>query len=334
MTKTDVTTAIKQDVDLIAYIEQCGLHPVPHGTKGYYRTKEHDSLVISPPQEQGWRTFTWNSRNVGGSVIDFAMAHNGLSQKEAISHLRGFLNGKEQYVLNRNRKPETPRPVQEPKPFEPPAKSTTGYKRLFGYLVKNRQIDAKVVQHAVDNKTLYQDTNGNVCFLGHDYDGKPAYAALRTTASDILWRGEAAGSNKAVGYTMNIIRDNPPKEVFVTESPIDSMSIMTILNMNRWDYMRYGYIALGGTSENALMYHVLQNPQIQRVYLCQDNDDAGHQSRAVCRKALEKAGFMGQIIDKPPNAKDFNDDLKTLRAGQEVSQQQNPMIERGIEYVR
>lgn len=336
MHDNNVCSAIKHNIDIAAYVEQCGLHLVPHGGKGYLRTQEHDSLIIMPYGKGGnepYGTFSWNSRETGGSIIDFAMEYHGLSENDAISHLRGFLNSKEQYVLKRSPRPATKTAVAVNTSFTIPEKSSSGYKRLFGYLVQARCIDKEIVQKAVNNKQIYQDARGNVCFCGQDYDGKIAYAAMRTTASNVQFRGEAAGSKKEVGFTHNLV-GHSPTQLFVTEAPIECFSIMTMLKLHNRDYEQYAYLSLGGTADNALMYHVSKHPQLQRVYLCQNNDEAGHKSRAACRAALEQAGFRGRIQDKPPIKKDFNDDLRVLVESSLEPQQQTFTIERGIQHER
>lgn len=305
--KNDVCAAIKREIDIVEYARMVGLNPRPFGAQGKMNTVEHDSLVFSPNEG----LFSWNSRSKGGSVIDFAMEYHGMSEREAIQHLRGYLNGDPQHErLQRNHNVEY-RPAEK-REFKAPEKSTQGYKRLFGYLVKTRLIDPAVVQKMVDEKVLYQDARNNACFCGYDYDGQMKYAALRTTSTEAQFRGEAAGSHKEVGFSYNLV-GKAPVAVFVCEAPIDCMSIMSMLAHHGKDFTEYAYLALGGTHEGALLNHLEHHPQLKTVYLCQDNDEAGNKSRAVCRQKLQERGFSGRVVDKSPHANDFNDDLRTLR---------------------
>ena len=44
---TKLTEAIKRDILIPQLAEKLGYHLVPHGGKGMFHLKEHDSLVIS-----------------------------------------------------------------------------------------------------------------------------------------------------------------------------------------------------------------------------------------------------------------------------------------------
>ena len=105
------------------------------------------------------------------------------------------------------------------------------------------------------------------------------------------------------------------RAVFVCEAPIDAMSIMSLLQYGGKDFMDYSYYAqCGMPRKGSLGYHLEHNPEVQTVYLCYDNDEAGRVFTERAKKELQEAGFTGKLVVKSPVAKDFNDDLKALLA--------------------
>ncbi|MEG0020646.1 MAG: toprim domain-containing protein, partial [Oscillospiraceae bacterium] len=121
-------------------------------------------------------------------------------------------------------------------------------------------------------------------------------------------RGDIEGSSKEVGLFIN----NNSASLLVCEAPIDAMSLMSLLEHHKVAPEKYSYLAQGGVCLNSLEYHIKRQPKINTVYLCYDNDAAGHSARAQSRELLKSLGFSGKIIDKPPHNKDWNDDLMAI----------------------
>lgn len=323
----NITQAIKDNISIVEYAERMGLHPVRRGgQRESWTLKEHDSLVIKPDNKHSYQWFIWNSTGQKGSVIDFAAAINGWSIPQAISELRKELGSYERPPIRAA--PPQSAPAQHKPDTKPntdltlPAVSRNGQGRVFAYLCKTRGLSGSIVSALVHEKKIYQDIRGNAVFVGMDYDGKTKYGTIRGTHSDIQFRGDVSGSDKKIGFSMGLVGESPAR-LFVCEAPIDAISIASMLEHFGRDPKAYAYLALGGTATNALEYHLAHHPQLKTIYLCQDNDTAGHKSRAACRSLLEQAGFTGQIADKPPISKDFNDDLRTT-LGAAVQQQQHP----------
>ena len=321
----NITQAIKDNISILAYAEMIGLHPVRRGgQRESWTLKEHDSLVIKPDAKGTHQWFIWNSTGQKGSVIDFAAAINGWSIPQAISELRKELGSYERPPI---RAAPTAMPqyasaseTQKNTVFSLPAHSSNGQGRVFAYLCKTRGLSGNIVSSLVHEKKIYQDIRGNAVFVGMDYDGMPKYGTIRGTHSDIQFRGDVSGSDKKIGFSMGLVGESPTR-LLICEAPIDAISIASMLEHFGRDPASYAYLALGGTSINALEYHLPHHSQLKTIYLCQDNDAAGNKSRAACRTFLEKAGYAGHIIDKPPMSKDFNDDLLAIRAAAQQPQQ-------------
>lgn len=321
----DITRSIKDNISITEYAELLGYH-VRQVSAARWTLEEHDSVNINlDPKHPGRQRFIWNSQGLSGSVIDFAIAMRGCSQDEAISELRRVLGGRsgESWHTQRQKRLAEYQPRADPAQLELPARAQGRPARVFAYLNKSRGIGVKLISRLVQEKILYQDKRGNAVFVGRDYDGQPRYCCYRGTLSEVSYRGEARGSQKAVGFSLGLVgADPPPTRLMVFEAPIDALSAATMLERFGRKSEDYAYLSLGGTAPNALEYHLQHQPQLKTIYLCQDNDDAGRHSREKCREVLQKAGFTGRVIDKLPVGKDFNEDLLALLAKNRQLQQE------------
>ncbi len=322
-----IAQSIKENITILHCAEMLGLHPVQRrGNKLSWTLKEHDSLVINL-DSNGQQRFIWNSQRMYGSVIDFYMAMTATSFPQAMQALGNVLKDKSipaWDTIRKNEQQQYHSVENTPQEFQLLNKSEQGYKRIFAYLCKTRGIHSQLVSELVSAEQVYQDTQGNAVFVGYNpQTNRAEYANVRGTLTGKQYRGDVLGSKKAVGFHFGLYTENPPKKLFVCESPIDAMSVASILmNYNR-PIDKYGFLSLGGTSTAALEFHIKQNPQIDTIYLCQDNDDAGNYSRRKADEKLRELGFEGKIVDKPPTQKDFNEDLLKLQDLKQVIHQTN-----------
>mgnify|MGYP000022466764 FL=1 len=77
-------------------------------------------------------------------------------------------------------------------------------RRVYAYLTKSRYIAPEIVQDFVDRKMLYQDVNGNCVFVAYDSEGKPNFASLRGTLSDVRFLGDLKGCDYKKGFALTI----------------------------------------------------------------------------------------------------------------------------------
>ena len=302
MNNSDLINVIKRDIPIPELAEKLGYHIVRHG-RNKYTTKEHDSLII----KSDGRLFTWNSRNISGSVIDFYMAVMSVDLNEAISSLRMMLNLPE-FVP----KPNYTMPEKKEVIFEPNKVSTEKWSRLYAYLF-DRGISKEVVNYAVKEKYIYQDKRNNLCFAGKDYDGELKYLSFKSTATGNKFKNIAEGGDYDLRFLVNLTQRNENiKDLFICEAGVDVLSIMSLLQMNGKDFTKYAYLSLDGTDVASVKTHIEKNPQINRVFLSQDNDEGGHKSAQATLSALKEAGFKGVVINNIPKEPgfDYNDKLK------------------------
>ena len=107
-------------------------------------------------------------------------------------------------------------------------------------------------------------------FVGMDENGTARHAHLRSTASQGKgFRQTAEGSDAR--YSFHFAGGG--KALYVFESPIDLLSYIT-LHMDDWQAQNY--VACCGTAFAPVEQMLRTHPQIRQVYLCLDNDEAGH----------------------------------------------------------
>lgn len=268
--------------------------------------KELSGFCVNPMRRQ----FYDHKNEKGGSIIDLVMLLEGKSLPEAISSLRLELQGYSTPITNTVRYTELTKDA-EPKEFVLPKAAEGKYSRVFAYLSKTRGLENRVISDMMSRKMLYQEAQYHNCvFVGYDYDNEPKYASLRSTGSK-KFMIDVEGSIKKIGWFV----DNRSKSLFVSEAPIDSMSLMSLLLLGGKDYSKYNYLAQGGAGNlKSLEYHLKHNPETNKIYLAYDNDEAGQKATQRATALLKSLGYAGQIIVKLPISKDFNDDLQQHRA--------------------
>ena len=215
-----------------------------------------------------------HASNEGGRAVSFVQKYYGKSYIEAMSMLLG----------------------ESMEPVYPQAKKH----RVFAYLLKTRGLDADVVSYFARKKMLYEDAaHHNAVFIGTDEGGCPRHAHLRSTNSF----GKA--------FRLNVESSDPrysfhhtgtDGSLYVFEAPIDMLSY---ISMNPYQWQEHSYVACCGTSPIPVLQMLKSETQI--VYLCLDNDDAGHKASERIADLLHDRGIMTERL--VPELKDWNEDL-------------------------
>lgn len=295
--KTDLEEIKK--ISITEYARQMGFTPVKIGS--YYTLKEHDSVRIDPRKNIFFR----NSTGDRGTVIDFVMAFKGVSCGEAIKLLC------DEIELPKVYKEQNSIP-QKKKELILPAKARN-MKNVFAYLVKTRCINQKIVQEMVDRDMLYQDERNNCVFVSRNENGKSVFATVRGTNTDKKWVGDVSGCD----YSHSFFIDNCSRNLIVTESVIDAMSMMDIKEQKGENHQEYNYLSVSGLgkSREALGYH-LGKTLYDIVFLAFDNDDKGREIAKEMKKHIESINqdiSVSMLI--PEAAKDWNEELQKEKGG-------------------
>ena len=233
-----------------------------------------------------------HSKREGGYAVSFVQRYYRLPYQEAVLLLLGRKNGKSY---------EQAKPAKEaPKPFALPEPYGT-MRRMYAYLMRQRHIDREVISYFVHEKLLYEDKHHNCVFVGLDGSGEAKHAHIRSTNSE----GRVFRMNIESSASEHCFhKDGTDKSLYVFEAPIDLLSHITLYP---YGWQEHSYVACCGTSIQPVLERLRQNPKLDTVYLCLDNDDAGNDASDRMMDTLEDMGLEVQRLC--PVRKDWNDDL-------------------------
>ncbi len=283
-----------QSMDLLSYVESRGYSLIHDGRQ--VRLREHDSCVIS---NNKWK---WFSQNKGGGTLDFLIAYENKSFKEAMQILLGEkeIDKKPKQYVQQSEK-------EELKELSHLPEKNDNYRRLYAYLGKTRGIDYEIITEMVKSGTVYEDKEHHNCvFLGKDDNGEVKYCLKIGTTTDKKFKGELPGSDKR--YNVELRNDKINWVVSTYESIIDAMSHETLIKNKGKDYTKTNKISLGGVSDLKLEQYLKDNPQITKIITCLDNDEVGIAAAIKIKEKYEKQGYIVTKI-VPKIGKDFNDEL-------------------------
>lgn len=301
----ELISEIKNQIQITDYAREHGFTLIRKGR--YYTLAQHDSVRIDTTKNYYWRNSIPGKSGVGkgDSIIGFAaeFVHNG-DLHEALKELTDRIYIPEHY---------TPQPKEQLKEKQLVKQELIlpergkNMRRVYAYLTKSRYIAPEIVQDFVDRKMLYQDVNGNCVFVAYGSDEKPNFASLRGTLSDVRFLGDLEGCDYKKGFYIN----NQSEKLIVTESVIDAMSVMTILQAQGKDWKSYDYLPLGGTGKYEPVLNLLKEHPKQEIHLAEDHDLSGVESMQHIQELLKKEGMSAEQIHchVPENAKDWNEAL-------------------------
>ena len=141
----------------------------------------------------------------------------------------------------------------------------------------------------------------NAVFVGFDEHGVPRHGHKRGLYTmGQSYRGNIEGSDPK--HSFHYLGGDDTLYVF--EAPIDLLSHITLYP---YGWQEHSYVACCGTSIQPVLERLRQNPKLDTVYLCLDNDDAGNDASDRMMDTLEDMGLEVQRLC--PVRKDWNDDL-------------------------
>lgn len=234
----------------------------------------------------------------GGCAIDFVQMFYGRSFPDAVTMLLNGEQGQE-YRQREQREPEPPKPFVLPE-------ANHDMRRVYAYLTKTRCLDREVVSVFARAKMLYEDAKyHNAVFVGFDKDGIACHAHKRGTYTQgEPFKGNVDGCDPRYSFHHTGQSDT----VYVFEAPIDMLSF---ISMYPKGWQQHSYVSLCGVAEHALLQLLADNPQVQKIGLCLDNDKAGIKARERITNTLSERGY-GNVFSLFPAQKDWNEDLKVL----------------------
>ena len=279
------------EVDLPSFLLDRGEKLIMAGRD--YRLVSDHSITVRGPM---WYD---HAARKGGRAISFVQQFYDKTYPEAVTMLLGR-DG--QGIIPIVKKEPEPR---EPKPFALP-EAYLNMRRLYAYLTAHRRIDRDVVTEFVREKLLYEDTlHHNCVFVGVDENGEARHAHLRSTNSQgKVFRINVEGSEAKHSFH----KDGTDCSLYIFEAPIDLLSHITLYPAG---WLEHSYVACCGTSVQPVLERLRQNPKLNMVYLCLDNDEAGEDA---CESMTEVLADPDVDVERlRPQGKDWNDDLCAKR---------------------
>lgn len=322
-----MTEYLRNNVSIVDVCRSFGYTPVRVG-QTYYTLKEHDSVRL----DVGKNCFFWNSTGDRGSVIDACVAFENMSKAEAYQHLYDMCGGQEAVYENiygsnpqsvsAQRKPdiEKGKSVEKPadKKVDLPPKGES-QRNVYAYLGKTRQISQDVIKDFIDRDMLYQDDHNNCVFVARDKEGSPVFGCKRGTNTYKKFVADCKGNDYSQGFYV----DNGADKLFVSESVIDAMSKMTMLQEQGIDFHSYNYLALAGTQkQDPISITLDRHPEIKEVSLGLDNDNGGREAFGQIKTMLEKRDILLKKDMPLQEGQDWNgalcDYFKSKSEGKEI----------------
>ncbi|WP_147539359.1 DUF3991 and toprim domain-containing protein [Anaerotruncus rubiinfantis] len=327
-----------KQLDLLAYLQQHEPQELVRAGPHEYRTRSHDSLVISNGK---WH---WCSRGIGGrTALDYLIHVQGMEFTEAVRQLceespaplsfsgggtrprtspsrpksrRSASVGLETLAAARSAGRRSP---GEPasKPFQLPFSSQSN-SRVIDYLA-GRGIDLEIIRLCIENGGLYESAPYHSCvFVGKAAAGIPRFASVRGTSSG--FKQDVPGSDKRFNFCLSA-QSPGANTVRVYESAIDALSHATLRKLQSMVWRDCHYLALSGCSSLALTHFLEQRPEIETVCFCLDADEAGRKAtERIVRELLARPDYCGLAMEEepPPHGKDYNEYLQWTLAGREM----------------
>ncbi len=200
-------------------------------------------------------------------------------------------------------------------PFTPPVATETRWPQVRAYLTGERALPAGLVDELHARSAVYADQRGNVVFLRTNAAGDAVGASLRGTLPGSEFKGLAVGSRRDEGH-FSLTVGTPgaaaaygqAPQVYITESPIDALSLAA-LHGTRTGGQQQTFLSTDGAGslprreiDAALAGGAL-------VHCCFDNDQGGAKLWAQVSEAYPGAGAI--VRERPPQGgKDWNDALR------------------------
>ena len=296
VTKEPIAKA--KEWDLLSYLQAYEPQELKRCGPREYCIRAHDSLKISNGK------WCWNSRGIGGrTALDYLIKVRGMDFVGAVEMLYGYR------APPPRQQSTTPKP---PKPFALPEASRFP-SSVVAYL-QDRGIHPDLLNACIEAGTLYESRRHQNCvFVGRDVEGCARSACLRGTRDH--FRLDVEGSDKR--YNFSLLAPDPKcPRLAVAESPIDALSLATLVKLSGGNWQDSHYLSLGGTAPRAMLQFLHDHPHVAQVSLCLDNDKAGLEGMDRLEQAIwedpELSKRVTLIYHNPPpmeHGKDYNEFL-------------------------
>lgn len=179
---------------------------------------------------------------------------------------------------------------------------TRQIRQVFACLCGGHGIVPEVVSAFIRKGMIYESSKPNsVVFLGLDRNGKPQHAHKYGTNRGSTYKRIVDGSNPAYSFHYN----GRSNRLFLFETPIDMLSYIS-MNLENWE--EHSYAASCSESDCVLWQMLENNPKLNTVCLCRNNNQSSQEANQRTAIALKATG--NQYRTFVPSEKDWNKDLR------------------------
>ncbi len=228
---------------------------------------------------------------IGGDAVDFVRKFYNMDFPQAVNFLLGNNGGALPQAEPVKREP--------PKPFTLPPKNDN-MRRVYAYLLNRRGIDREVLSAFVHKGMIYESADyHNAVFVGYDEHSFARHAHKRGTGSESTYKGNAESCDPRYSFHWT----GTDNTLCLFEAPIDMLSF---ISMNKENWRSHSYAAACCVGDQVLFQMLKNNPNIDTVYLCMDNDAAGQAANKRISDKLFIQGIKHEIL--VPEFKDWNED--------------------------
>ena len=287
----DIIAKAKQ-VDLLTYLATCEPQELVRETRTQWCTKTHDSLKIS----NGF--WNWCSVGIGGkNAVDYMEKVQNIPYPLSAKIVADRMNMKTPVVI------ETKEKITEKHLILPEKNSNEDIVKQY---LKSRGIDQEILQKCIEKHLIYEEKNyHNVVFVGYDEFGNAKYAGCRATNSS-KFKNDATGSSK--NYSFRLESNIKTDTIYIFEGAIDLLSFASFFKLYGQNWEDKTMISLAGVYQPAKLIkeskvpiainkYLDKHPEIKKIVLCLDNDEAGRNATKALQTVLSD---KYEIIDKPP----------------------------------
>lgn len=291
-----------KEIDLVTYFRTYMPYELVKVSVNEYTTKSHDSLRMSNG------LWNWCSRGFGGkNAIDFIQKTKNMKFNDAANYVIEKMKMQTPIFIEQQQK------IKERHLILP--EKNNNQDRVKSYL-KSRGIDEEIIKKCIEKHFIYEEKYyHNVVFVGYDELGNAKYAGCRAT-NETKFKNDATGSDKK--YSFRLESNKKTDTIYIFEGAIDLLSYATLFKLYGLNLEDKTMISLAGVyqpasdiSESkvpiAIQNYLEKHPEIEKIYLCLDNDEAGRNATKALQTVLPK---KYEIIDKPAKkGKDYNEYL-------------------------
>lgn len=303
-----------EKIDIISFCQSKGIAVKKTGNK-YYRLEQHDSLVINTHSNY----FVWNSKQIGGNIINFVQAYYDCNFYKAME----ILSSESFSTTNIERE------IQEDFIYDITSVDDTS--KVERYLNK-RNINPYLSSLFIGLGLINQDDKGNAVFnwckdqeiVGYTLNGVYKYKD-KNTGIRKYYKKIGANSESDYGFNFTFGNKNNAESLYIFESEIDLLSYMTLFPKK---ITNATFLSMNGLKQQTVLffindYFIVNFDVYKNIYLCVDNDEAGLTFIDTMKENFEQKlkGMEKKLkfqIDLPTKSdseekKDWNDILVAMR---------------------